>query len=167
MNYKAMAHINSLKGEMAEITVLEKVGAINFWKIAMKPGKPFAFGKLANAWFCGLPGNPVSALVTFYQLVVPAIRKLQGQPNPPKAVQLPAIATSNLKKAPGRLDFQRGFYQLNAQGQIEVHPVGFQGSHLFSSFVKSNCFIRLELERGNVSAGENVIIEPFNHLLGQ
>ena len=148
-------------------TVLEKVGAINFWKIAMKPGKPFAFGKLANAWFCGLPGNPVSALVTFYQLVVPAIRKLQGQPNPPKAVQLPAIAASNLKKAPGRLDFQRGFYQLNAQGQIEVHPVGFQGSHLFSSFVKSNCFIRLELERGNVSAGENVIIEPFNHLLAQ
>ena len=63
-------------------TVLEKVGQVNFWKIAMKPGKPFAFGKLENAWFCGLPGNPVSALVTFYQLVQPAIAKLSGKKHP-------------------------------------------------------------------------------------
>ena len=117
-------------------TVLEKVGEINFWKLAIKPGKPFAFGKLENAWFCGLPGNPVS------------------------------IASTNLKKAPGRLDFQRGFYHINSQGQIEVKSVGFQGSHLFSAFIKSNCFIVLEQERGNVSAGERVTIELFNHLLG-
>ena len=145
--------------------VLEKIGQVNFWKIAIKPGKPFAFGKLDNAWFCGLPGNPVSALVTFYQLVQPLIAKLQGQKywkNPP---HLQAVAVANLKKAPGRLDFQRGFYQVNAQGQIEVQPVGFQGSHLFSAFVKSNCFIVLEQERGNVAAGETVTIEPFNHLL--
>lgn len=145
--------------------VLEKIGQVNFWKIAIKPGKPFAFGKLDNAWFCGLPGNPVSALVTFYQLVQPLIAKLQGQKywkNPP---HLQAVAAANLKKAPGRLDFQRGFYQVNAQGQIEVQPVGFQGSHLFSAFVKSNCFIVLEQERGNVAAGETVTIEPFNHLL--
>ena len=145
--------------------VLEKIGQVNFWKIAIKPGKPFAFGKLDNAWFCGLPGNPVSALVTFYQLVQPLIAKLQGQKywkNPP---HLQAVAAANLKKAPGRLDFQRGFYQVNAQGQIEVQPVGFQGSHLFSAFVKSNCFIVLEQERGNVTAGETVTIEPFNHLL--
>ena len=145
--------------------VLEKIGQVNFWKIAIKPGKPFAFGKLDNAWFCGLPGNPVSALVTFYQLVQPLIAKLQGQKywkNPP---HLQAVAATNLKKAPGRLDFQRGFYQVNAQGQIEVQPVGFQGSHLFSAFVKSNCFIVLEQERGNVAAGEIVTIEPFNHLL--
>ena len=145
--------------------VLEKIGQVNFWKIAIKPGKPFAFGKLDNAWFCGLPGNPVSALVTFYQLVQPLIAKLQGQKywkNPP---HLQAVAATNLKKAPGRLDFQRGFYQVNAQGQIEVQPVGFQGSHLFSAFVKSNCFIVLEQERGNVAAGETVTIEPFNHLL--
>ena len=145
--------------------VLEKIGQVNFWKIAIKPGKPFAFGKLDNAWFCGLPGNPVSALVTFYQLVQPLIAKLQGQKywrNPP---HLQAVAATNLKKAPGRLDFQRGFYQVNAQGQTEVQPVGFQGSHLFSAFVKSNCFIVLEQERGNVAAGEIVTIEPFNHLL--
>ena len=145
--------------------ILEKVGKINFWKIAIKPGKPFAFGKLENAWFCGLPGNPVSALVTFYQLVQPAIAKLSGYSQWQAPMRLSAIASTNLKKAPGRLDFQRGFYQLNAQGQIEVQPVGFQGSHLFSSFVKSNCFIVLEQERGNVAAGETVIIEPFNDLL--
>ncbi|EHK90102.1 molybdopterin molybdotransferase MoeA [Aggregatibacter actinomycetemcomitans] len=145
--------------------ILEKVGKINFWKIAIKPGKPFAFGKLENAWFCGLPGNPVSALVTFYQLVQPAITKLSGYSQWKAPARLPAIAAVNLKKAPGRLDFQRGYYQLNAQGQIEVQPVGFQGSHLFSSFVKSNCFIVLEQERGNVTAGEVVSIEPFNDLL--
>lgn len=146
--------------------VLEKVGQINFWKLAIKPGKPFAFGKLDNAWFCGLPGNPVSALVTFYQLVQPLIAKLQGQKQWKKPPHFSAITVTNLKKAPGRLDFQRGFYQLNEQGQIEVQPVGFQGSHLFSAFVKSNCFIVLEQERGNVAAGETVTIEPFNHLLG-
>ena len=124
--------------------ILEKVGKINF---------------------CGLPGNPVSALVTFYQLVQPAIAKLSGYSQWKAPMRLPAIAATNLKKAPGRLDFQRGFYQLNAQGQIEVRPVGFQGSHLFSSFVKSNCFIVLEQERGNVVAGETVTIEPFNDLL--
>ncbi len=146
--------------------VLEKVGQINFWKLAIKPGKPFAFGKLDNAWFCGLPGNPVSALVTFYQLLQPLIAKLQGQKQWKKPPHFSAITVTNLKKAPGRLDFQRGFYQLNEQGQIEVQPVGFQGSHLFSAFVKSNCFIVLEQERGNVAAGETVTIEPFNHLLG-
>ena len=147
-------------------TVLEKVGEINFWKLAIKPGKPFAFGKLENAWFCGLPGNPVSALVTFYQLVQPLIAKLQGQKQWKNPAHFSAIASTNLKKSPGRLDFQRGFYHINSQGQIEVKPVGFQGSHLFSAFIKSNCFIVLEQERGNVSAGERVTIEPFNHLLG-
>ncbi|MBF0751830.1 MULTISPECIES: molybdopterin molybdotransferase MoeA [unclassified Pasteurella] len=147
-------------------TVLEKVGKINFWKLAIKPGKPFAFGKLENAWFCGLPGNPVSALVTFYQLVQPLIAKLQGQKCWKKPPNFSAIAATNLKKTPGRLDFQRGFYQINSEGKIEVQPVGFQGSHLFSAFVKSNCFIVLEQDRGNVNAGETVTIEPFNHLLG-
>ncbi|MGC6406640.1 molybdopterin molybdotransferase MoeA [Bisgaard Taxon 45] len=145
--------------------VLEKVGQVNFWKIAMKPGKPFAFGRLENAWFCGLPGNPVSALATFYQLVQPVIAKLSGYSQWKAPQRFAAIAATKMKKAPGRLDFQRGFYQVNAKGQIEVQPVGFQGSHLFSSFVKSNCFIVLELERGNVEAGETVTIEPFNHLM--
>ncbi|XWY22039.1 molybdopterin molybdotransferase MoeA [Bisgaard Taxon 45] len=146
-------------------TVLEKIGQVNFWKIAMKPGKPFAFGQLDKAWFCGLPGNPVSALVTFYQLVQPVIAKLSGHRQWKAPQRFSAIAATKMKKAPGRLDFQRGFYHVNEAGQIEVQSVGFQGSHLFSSFVKSNCFIVLERERGNVEAGETVTIEPFNHLM--
>ncbi|MDH2997482.1 molybdopterin molybdenumtransferase MoeA [Pasteurellaceae bacterium LFhippo2] len=148
--------------------VLEKLGEIGFWKIAMKPGKPFAFGKLEKAWFCGLPGNPVSALVTFYQLVQPAIMKLSGYSAEKIAnfsPKLTACTTVPLKKAIGRQDFQRGFYQANSEGQLEVYPVGMQGSHIFSAFNESNCFIVLEQERGNVEAGEKVTIQPFNFLL--
>ncbi|OOH91068.1 molybdopterin molybdenumtransferase MoeA [Pasteurellaceae bacterium 15-036681] len=148
--------------------VIEKLGEIGFWKIAMKPGKPFAFGKLEKAWFCGLPGNPVSALVTFYQLVQPAIMKLAGFSTDTIANMSPkltAYTTVPLKKSVGRQDFQRGFYQANAEGQLEVHSVGTQGSHIFSAFNESNCFIVLEQERGNVGAGEKVTIQPFNMLL--
>ncbi|EFX91350.1 molybdenum cofactor synthesis domain protein [Actinobacillus ureae ATCC 25976] len=148
--------------------VLEKLGEIGFWKIAMKPGKPFTFGKLQHAWFFGLPGNPVSALVTFYQLVQPALAKLAGV-NAERIANLTqnltAIVDTNLKKAVGRQDFQRGFYYINQQGEVAVRPVGTQGSHIFSAFYESNCFIVLEAERGNVNAGEKVTIQPFNSLL--
>lgn len=90
-------------------TVLEKVGEINFWKLAIKPGKPFAFGKLENAWFCGLPGNPVSALVTFYQLVQPLIAKLQGQKRWKNPARFSAIASTNLKKSSWSLRFPTRF----------------------------------------------------------
>ncbi|WP_018652040.1 molybdopterin molybdotransferase MoeA [Actinobacillus capsulatus] len=148
--------------------VLEKLGEICFWKIAMKPGKSFAFGKLQHAWFFGLPGNPVSALVTFYQLVQPALAKLAGV-NAERIANLTqnltAIVDTNLKKAVGRQDFQRGFYYVNGQGEVAVRSVGPQGSHIFSAFYESNCFIVLETERGNVNAGEKVTIQPFNSLL--
>ncbi len=149
-------------------TVLEKLGKISFWKIAMKPGKPFAFGQLEKACFFGLPGNPVSALVTFYQLVQPALLKLAGV-NAEKIANfspnLTACTTTALKKAVGRQDFQRGFYSINEQGQLVVRAVGMQGSHIFSAFNESNCFIVLEQERGNVAVGETVTIQPFNSLL--
>ncbi|AHG79284.1 Molybdopterin molybdenumtransferase [Mannheimia varigena USDA-ARS-USMARC-1388] len=148
--------------------VLEKLGEIGFWKIAMKPGKPFAFGKLENAWFFGLPGNPVSALVTFYQLVQPALAKLSGLSADKIAnltKNLTACSAEKLKKAVGRQDFQRGYYYANEQGELEVRPVGTQGSHIFSAFNESNCFIVLEAERGNVEVGEKVTIQPFNSLL--
>lgn len=148
--------------------VLEKLGEIGFWKIAMKPGKPFAFGKLEKAWFFGLPGNPVSALVTFYQLVQPALAKLSGlsTDNIAKLTQnFTACSAEKLKKALGRQDFQRGYFYANEQGELEVLPVGTQGSHIFSAFNESNCFIVLEAERGNVEVGEKVTVQPFNSLL--
>ncbi|EHR8213813.1 molybdopterin molybdotransferase MoeA [Escherichia coli] len=147
-------------------TILEELGEIAFWKLAIKPGKPFAFGKLSNSWFCGLPGNPVSATLTFYQLVQPLLAKLSGN----NASSLPARqrvrTASPLKKSPGRLDFQRGVLQRNADGELEVTTTGHQGSHIFSSFSLGNCFIVLERERGNVEAGEWVEVEPFNALFG-
>lgn len=146
--------------------ILEELGAITFWKLAIKPGKPFAFGRLKNSWFCGLPGNPVSAAVTFYQLVQPLLAKLTGQ----RAAALPprqrVRAAERIKKSPGRLDFQRGIYAPAADGTLEVRSTGNQGSHVFSSFALANCFIVLERERGTVEAGEWVEIEPFNALLG-
>ncbi|CQD38674.1 molybdopterin molybdotransferase MoeA [Yersinia mollaretii] len=146
--------------------MLEELGDIGFWKLAIKPGKPFAFGKLDHAWFCGLPGNPVSAALTFYQLVQPLIAKLSGHSEWHPPVRLKAKAVTKLKKSPGRLDFQRGIFSTNTNGELEVRTTGHQGSHIFSSFSQGNCFIVLERERGSVAVGETVEIELFNALLG-
>ncbi|MFQ2210158.1 molybdopterin molybdotransferase MoeA [Aeromonas caviae] len=143
--------------------LLEELGEIGFWKLAIKPGKPFAFGRLPNAWFFGLPGNPVSAMVTFDQLVQPALARLTGQqfarPHP-----LQALATAPLKKSPGRLDFQRGILSVGPNG-LEVRSTGSQDSGVFSSLSRANCYIVLEQERGKVAAGETVTVEPFSGLL--
>ena len=147
-------------------TILEELGEITFWKLAIKPGKPFAFGKLRNSWFCGLPGNPVSAALTFYQLVQPLLAKLSGNTASGLPARQRVRTASRLKKTPGRLDFQRGMLQRTANGELEVSTTGHQGSHIFSSFSQGNCFIVLERDRGNVEAGEWVEVEPFNALFG-
>lgn len=143
--------------------LLEELGEIGFWKLAIKPGKPFAFGKLPHAWFFGLPGNPVSAMVTFDQLVRPALARLAGQTLMPP-LRLSAVASEPLKKAPGRMDFQRGILSQGPNG-LEVRSTGSQDSGVFSSLSKANCYIVLEQERGKVAAGESVIVEPFTGLL--
>lgn len=147
-------------------TLLEESGEVGFWKLAIKPGKPFAFGKLSNSWFCGLPGNPVSAALTFYQLVQPLLARLSGNTAYALPPHLRVRTATRLKKSPGRLDFQRGILQRNAEGEAEVVSTGHQGSHIFSSFSQGNCFIVLERERGNVEVGEWVDVEPFNALFG-
>lgn len=146
-------------------TALAELGEINFWKIAIKPGKPFAFGKIGDALFCGLPGNPVSTLVTFYQLVQPLIVALSGQNLSNDTMSFKVKTATNLKKSVGRLDFQRGRLQINSDGELEVVSTGQQGSHLTQSFNHANCFIVLEQDRGNVAQGELVTVELFNSLL--
>jgi molybdopterin molybdotransferase len=143
-------------------TLLDEMGRIEFWKLAIKPGKPFAFGEIDNTWFCGLPGNPVSAMVTFYQLVQPMLAKLSGHTAYQSPLQLPAIANTAFKKQPGRIDFQRGIFRLNDQGQLCVESTGHQGSGAFHSMHQANCFVVLEQERGRVEKGETVTIELFN-----
>ncbi|KIQ79716.1 molybdopterin molybdotransferase MoeA [Aeromonas sp. L_1B5_3] len=143
--------------------LLDELGEIGFWKLAIKPGKPFAFGRLPRAWFFGLPGNPVSAMVTFDQLVQPALAKLAGQ-RFERPLQLQAVTTEQLKKSPGRLDFQRGILSQGPNG-LEVRSTGSQDSAVFSSLSRANCYIILERERGRVAMGETVTVEPFGGLL--
>ncbi|WP_413699310.1 molybdopterin molybdotransferase MoeA [Psychromonas sp. KJ10-10] len=144
--------------------VLSELGEIGFWKLAIKPGKPFAFGKLPSSVFFGLPGNPVSAMVTLYQLAVPAMAIMAGLNTAP-AIRFNAVTTDKLKKSPGRTDFQRAVYSVNKDGQLVVSTTGSQGSGVFSSMSQSNCFIVLEQDRGNVEIGETVSIEPYSALM--
>lgn len=144
--------------------VLSELGEIGFWKLAIKPGKPFAFGKLPSSVFFGLPGNPVSAMVTLYQLAVPAMATMAGLTAKP-AIRFNAVITDKLKKATGRTDFQRAVYSANEEGQLVVSTTGSQGSGVFSSMSQSNCFIVLEQGRGNVAIGETVTIEPYSALM--
>lgn len=140
--------------------ILRRLGEINFWKIAMKPGKPLAFGKIHSAILFGLPGNPVSAMVTFYQFVQPALQRMMGQNKTvPLRIKVPCV--SPLKKRPGRLEFQRGILESNEQGHLVVRSTGNQGSALLSSMSQANCFIILPLDGGEVTVGTEVLVEPF------
>ncbi|MGD8110228.1 molybdopterin molybdotransferase MoeA [Vibrio sp. TRT 17S01] len=144
--------------------ILEELGEIGFWKLAIKPGKPFAFGKLNTALFCGLPGNPVSAVLTMYVLVQPMLAKLAGHTEWKAPLSIPAVTKTAFKKAPGRTDYQRGIYTLK-NGQFVVETTGNQSSGAFRSMSLANCFVVLERERGRVDVGETVQIQLFNDTL--
>jgi len=145
--------------------LLERLGEVVFWKIAMKPGRPLAYGRIANAHFFGLPGNPVSVMVTFYQFVREALLKLSGRdPVPP----LPAFTVpcmSNLKKAPGRTEFQRGVLAQDMSGNWSVRVTGEQGSGILSSMAEANCFIVLPEAQGNVAAGAMVEVQVMEGIV--
>jgi molybdopterin molybdotransferase len=108
--------------------MLDRLGEVLFWKIAMKPGRPLAFGKLGTAHFFGLPGNPVAVMVTFYQFVREALLILMGQSEVPPVPTFKAVLASPVKKVPGRTEFQRGILSLDAHGQWQVRTTGDQGS---------------------------------------
>ncbi|MDG1752639.1 MAG: molybdopterin molybdotransferase MoeA [Thalassotalea sp.] len=145
-------------------SVLEDLGEIEFWKIAMKPGKPFAFGTLPNSYFFGLPGNPVSALVTTHQLALPALLKMQNCAYN-KPLFIPAKTTTVLKKSPGRMDFQRGIIKNAENGELLVTSTGSQGSGILTSMAAANCYIVLPAEQGKVAEGEWVNVQIFNKYL--
>ncbi len=144
--------------------ILQKLGQIAFWKVAIKPGKPFAFGKLDNCWFFGLPGNPVAAVVTLEQLVQPVLRKLSGETHEGTPSLLQATCSVPLKKQPGRQDYQRGWYWQDAQG-LQVKTLGSQSSGMLSSIANANCYIVLPADSASLPAGEVVSIQPFSVLL--
>lgn len=140
---------------------LAELGQVDFWKIAMKPGKPLAFGQIGNARFFGLPGNPVSVMATFYQLVQPALLQQMGLIHCDPPLRLQVLCTTPLEKSPGRTDYQRGILQTDATGKLSVKTTGLQSSGALSSMSQANCFIVLPAEWGPVAAGTLVEVEPF------
>jgi molybdopterin molybdotransferase len=145
--------------------LLNRLGEVVFWKIAMKPGRPLAYGRLGDAHFFGLPGNPVSVMATFYQFVRDALYALMGRDPVPPIPVLKAHCTSALKKAPGRTEFQRGILSQGSGGQWQVRVTGEQGSGILSSMSEANCFIILPAEQGNVAAGTTVDVQVLEGVI--
>ncbi|MFO8156178.1 MAG: gephyrin-like molybdotransferase Glp [Pseudomonadota bacterium] len=144
-------------------TALERQGEVAFWRIAMKPGKPLAFGHVGKTAFFGLPGNPVSAMATFLQFVRPALAVLGGEPASAPAT-LPAVTAEPFRKTPGRTDFQRGCLEHDADGRLRVRPTGSQGSHILRSMSLADCLVILPAESGDLDAGVPVMVQPLRPL---
>lgn len=140
--------------------LLDEIGEVVFWKLAMKPGRPLAYGKIGDCHFFGLPGNPVAVMVTFLQFVRNALWVLMGQ-NPKPAFSFQAICTTAIKKSPGRTEYQRGILTQSNDGLWLVQTTGEQGSGILSSMSRANCFIVLPVEQGNVDKGGVVQIQLF------
>ncbi len=145
--------------------ILERLGEVLFWKIAMKPGRPMAYGKIGQAHFFGLPGNPVAVMVTFYQFVREALAALQGQTELKPLPTMKVVCTEPVKKAPGRTEFQRGILSRSDDGEWTVRPTGDQGSGILSSMSQAHCFIVLPTETGRLEAGTVVDVQLLEGLV--
>lgn len=146
--------------------VLQENGEVLFWKVAMKPGKPLISGRLSGgAHYFGLPGNPVSSMVTCLQFVIPAIQAFSG--NDYKAPPtLRARCLNELTKEPGRFEFQRGIVEVEETGELSVSTTGLQDSHVLSSMCNANCFICLDQFADGAKAGEMVRVIFFSSIDG-
>lgn len=145
--------------------LLNKLGEVVFWKIAMKPGRPLAYGKVGGAHFFGLPGNPVSVMVTFYQFVRDALLRLSGRDPVDPLPTFKVPCTSALKKAPGRTEFQRGILARGGDGALSVRVTGEQGSGILRSMAEANCFIILPTDQGNVAPGTLVDVQVMEGVI--
>jgi molybdopterin molybdotransferase len=139
--------------------VLQEAGGIDFWQVAMQPGRPLAVGRIGPALFFGLPGNPVASMLTFHLFVRPALWKLGGRRElfPPR---FHAVAMEAMSKKAGRREFKRGILSY-ASDRWEVRTTGPQGSGILTSMTLANCFVVIDEERGDVAEGETVSVEPF------
>jgi molybdopterin molybdotransferase len=143
---------------------MAKLGEVLFWKIAMRPGRPMAFGRIGGAFLFGLPGNPVAVMVTFYQFVREALLALGGRSDDTALPLLSALAAHPLRKVAGRTEYQRGvLYREGAQWKVRA--TGQQGSGVLRSMSEANCFVVLEHARGRVEAGEAVQVQLFEGLI--
>ncbi|HZM35241.1 MAG TPA: gephyrin-like molybdotransferase Glp [Burkholderiales bacterium] len=143
--------------------LMAKLGEVLFWKIAMRPGRPMAFGRIGNAFLFGLPGNPVAVMVTFYQFVREALLHLSGRTDGYAIPLLKAVSPEKIRKVAGRTEYQRGILY-HEGGEWKVRTTGQQGSGVLRSMSEANCFIVLEHERGAVAPGEPVQVQLMEGL---
>ena len=140
--------------------MMKKLGDVAFWKIAMRPGRPMAVGRLGNCILFGLPGNPVAVMVTFLAFVKPALLQMMGG-SPSKTPYLRAKSAVALRKKPGRTEYQRGFVRKLPDGTLQVEAAGNQGSGVLRSMVEANGLIVLHHHQSSVSTGEEVDVMMF------
>ena len=141
-----------------------RLGAVSFWKLALRPGRPFAFGRIGDAWLFALPGNPVAAMVAFGALARDGLLRLAGETDPPEPPLLQARCESALRKRPGRVEYQRGILVREPDGLWRVRSTGDQGAGILNSMSRANCYIVLDATRGDVAAGESVPVQLFEGL---
>ena len=153
--------------------IMQELGDVGFWKIAMRPGRPMAFGTLKpvpgksparKTLFFGLPGNPVAVMVTFYQFVRAALLQLNGA----SQTEVPltqAMSETSIRKKPGRTEFQRAILKRGPDGRPSVRLTGSQGAGILRSMSEANCFVILHHEQGNIAAGDWVDVALFDGLL--
>jgi len=145
--------------------LMDELGEVLFWKIAMKPGRPLAYGRIGSAHFFGLPGNPVAVMVTFYEFVQSALKILQGRHDPglPPTFKVPLSVP--IRRSPGRTEFQRGILTPDGNGGLTVRTTGDQGSHILSSMSQANCLIVLPADMGAFAAGDRVDVQLLEGLI--
>ncbi|OUR83969.1 molybdopterin molybdenumtransferase MoeA [Cycloclasticus sp. 46_120_T64] len=144
--------------------ILAETGQVDFWKVAIKPGRPIAFGHIDEAVFFGLPGNPVAVMVTFYQFALPCLEKLMGLSQPLLHPNMEVKCSQPIAKRVGRTEIQRGILSQQLDGSWQVKTTGKQGSGILRSMSQANAFIILQHERGPVKAGEYVTVQAFSGL---
>lgn len=148
--------------------ILASLGEVTFWKIAMKPGRPMAFGKLGrgerSTLLFGLPGNPVATMVTFHFFARDALLTLMGVSPVAAPIHFAALSDTAMKKQPGRTEYQRGILELR-DGRWHVAVTGAQGSGILRSMCDANCIIVLDDDCGNVAVGDAVNVIPFEGLI--
>jgi molybdopterin molybdotransferase len=149
--------------------IMALIGDVAFWKLAMRPGRPLAFGKVAadggSAWLFGLPGNPVAVMVSFYMFARPALLRMMGAPTRHVPQTMQARATEAIRKRPGRTEYQRGILSTGAGGEAQVRLTGAQGSGILSSMTEANCIVVLHHAQANVAAGQMVDVLLFDGLV--
>ena len=142
-------------------TAVERVGSVHHYKVALKPGKPFVFGRMMKTWFFGMPGNPVSGFVGFDIFLKAALWQICGAADIPQPLRFNAVLSEPVTKNHSRMDIQRGIIERQADGTWHARPCGSQDSHRILQVSRANAYLVIPAESGSLEAGESVTVQPF------